>query len=273
MLLDELEARPFLMRPERVRERIEALDALERGLAFAGTARDAVVSRAEALVVELASLNDAAFRSLREDIRSGRGASRLLEWASCAELPDGDGYDPVDELVGGVLGFDPPDAPAVALSADMVFYQPTPARHVFAMLARMALDSRDVLVDLGSGLGHVPLLTAICTGARAIGVELEPAYVACARQAATGLSLRGVELLQQDVRSFDFGIGTVFYMYTPFRGAIMREVLDRLRVEAAHRDVRICTFGPCTPVVAREAWLSTSDAPRTDRIVVFRGTR
>jgi len=269
-LLDELDACPALARPDCLHERLDALDAIERCLALGATAETALLARAQGLVAKLEAINDALYRSTRHDIRQGHGAARLLEWTARGGQPEGDGYDALDELVGGVLDFDPPDASATALSDDMVFYQPTPARHVFAMLARTALGSSDVLVDLGSGLGHVPLLAGICTDARAIGIELEPAYVACARQVAVDLAVPRVEFLQQDARTVDFSSGTVFYLYTPFRGAIMREVLERLRTEAVRRDIRICTFGPCTPVVAREAWLSGSDEPRTDRIAIFR---
>jgi hypothetical protein len=273
MLLDELETRSSLTQSERVRERIEALDAIDRCLALSDAADDSLLSRAEAVVGQLEAINTALYQSTRDDIRRGRGAARLLQLAASAGPPEGDGYDALDELVGGVLDFHAPRLQATTLSAEMVPYQPTPARHVFAMLARTRLGTDDVLVDLGSGLGHVPLLAAICTGARAVGVELDPAYVTCARQVASDLALSRVHFQQQDARTVDFGTGTVFYLYTPFRGAVMREVLDRLRAEAARRDLRICTFGPCTPIVAQEPWLSTSDEPRTDRVVVFHGTR
>jgi hypothetical protein len=272
-LLDDLEGRPSLAQPERVHERLEALEALERCLTLVDTAGDPLHMRASALVARLEAINQVLYQSIRDDIRRGRGAASLLELAAGVSQPRGDGYDALDELVSGVLEFDPPDASTMTLSDDMVFYQPTPARHAFAMLARTGLDSSDVLVDLGSGLGHVPLLAGICTDARAIGVELEPAYVACARQAAAELALSRVEFLQQDARIADLSSGTVFYLYTPFRGAIMRDVLDRLREEASRRAIRICTFGPCTPVVAREPWLSGSDALHTDRITVFHATR
>lgn len=272
-LLDELETRSSLMEPERVRDRIEAVDAIDRCLAFSDAADDSLLCRVEAVVGRLEAINTALYQSIRDDIRLGRGAARVLQLAASAGPPEGDGYDVLDELVGGVLDFHAPWLEATTLSAEMVAYQPTPARHVFAMLARIRLGKDDVLVDLGSGLGHVPLLAAICTGARAVGVELEPAYVTCARQVATDLALPRVDFLQQDARTVDFGTGSVFYLYTPFHGAVMRDVLDRLRAEAARRELRICTFGPCTPVVAREPWLFTSDEPRTDRIVVFRSTR
>lgn len=271
-LLAELETDRSLTQPERVRDRLDALDALERCLMLADTTEDSLIRRAQALTAKLEASNEASYQTIRDDIRSGRGAARLLECAAAEGQPDGDGYDALDELIGGVLQFDPPHAPATA-TGDMVFYQPTPARHIFAMLERTGLGKSDLLVDLGCGLGHVPLLAAICTGACAIGIDIEPAYVACARQAAAGLALSGVSFLQQDARNADLSTGTVFYLYTPFRGTIMREVLDRLRAEASRRQIRICTFGPCTPLVAHEQWLFADDDPRADQVAVFRSAR
>jgi trans-aconitate methyltransferase len=152
----------------------------------------------------------------------------------------------------------------------MVFYQPTPARHIFDLIARTALTERDVLVDLGSGLGHVSLLASICTGARNIGIELEAAYVECARHSAKTLNLNNVIFVKQDAREADLSGGTVFYLYTPFTGTILRAVLDSLRREAASREIRICTFGPCTPTIVEQRWLETLGPSEVDGIAVFR---
>src|SRR6201999_1757176 len=132
----------------------------------------------------------------------------------------------------------------------MVAYQPTPARHIFDLIRRTKLDAEDVFIDLGSGLGHVPLLIATCTKARAIGIELEPPYVECARRCARELNLTNANFLSEDVRETDLSSGTVFYLYTPFRGAILRTVLDQLHAQAKKLAIRVCTFGPCTPIVA-----------------------
>ena len=73
-----------------------------------------------------------------------------------------------------------------------------------------------------------------------------------------------------DVRAADLSHGTVFYLYTPFSGAILRDVLNSLRQEAVKREIRICTFGPCTQVVAEEQWLSVIGVLETDQIAIFR---
>ncbi len=112
-----------------------------------------------------------------------------------------------------------------------------------------------MLIDIGSGLGHVSILTSVWTSARSIGVELEPAYVACARRVVESLKLERIAFLEKDARAVDYSLGTVFYLYTPFTGSMLRTTLDLLRREANIRAIRICTFGPCTPVIAAEEWL------------------
>lgn len=272
MLLEAIEGDAALAAAERFRERIEALDRLDAYLPRIDRADTELTRRMQDACAQLEALNAALYRRIREDIRADHDGGRVLERFTDVDVLQayGQDYDHLDELVAGVLQLPEPTPPTRELGAEMVFYQPTPARHVFAMIARSGLGEGDALVDLGAGLGHVPLLAAICTRARAVGIELEPAYVACATQAASALGLANAAFLQQDARDADFAIGTVFYLYTPFRGTILREVLDRLRHEAMCRDIRICTFGPCTPVVAQEDWLVADVAPQTDRVVVFR---
>jgi len=138
------------------------------------------------------------------------------------------------------------------------------------LIGRTGLTEQDVLIDIGSGLGHVPMLVSICTLARCVGIELQTAYVECARFTAQQLKLDNVTFLDQDVRAADLSRGTVFYLYTPFTGSMLRAVLDRLRTESGKRGIRICTFGSCTTTVAYERWLRALDASDEDRIAVFR---
>ncbi|MFP3514183.1 hypothetical protein SB775_32310, partial [Peribacillus sp. SIMBA_075] len=80
------------------------------------------------------------------------------------------------------------------------------------LLARTGLRADDLLVDLGAGLGQVPMLAALCSPARALGIEIEPALVRSARQAADGLALSRVAFLCQDAGVADLSSGTVFYL-------------------------------------------------------------
>ena len=178
-------------------------------------------------------------------------------------------YDYLDDLLGGVLNLIEPASGEAALEAEMVAYQPTPARRLFDWLGRGTLQDRDVVMDLGSGLGHVTLLTAICTRARCVGIEVNAGYVDCARRIAEALNLGNAAFIRQDVREADLSLGTVFYLYTPFVGGMLRAVLDLLRREAARREIRLCCFGPCTPVVAGERWLEAAGGMEADRIAEF----
>jgi hypothetical protein len=113
-------------------------------------------------------------------------------------------------------------------------------------------------------------LASICTSGCSVEIEVEGAYVDCARQSAYELNLNNVTFIQQDAREVDLSKGTVFYLYTPFLGTILREVLDLLRREAVSREIRVCTFGPCTPTVGEERWLEPIEPPEAGRVAVFR---
>jgi hypothetical protein len=279
-LIAELERDGGLEEPGRLRERSEALDQLEGyvldppGPASGAEAeiRAGLYSRARAIYARLEVLNGELYEAIRNDIRHGAGADRLLEWAPAIGQA-GDGYDYLDVLVNGVLQFAQPGAEIAEPAAEMVFYQPTPARHIFELIAHAGLSERDILLDLGSGMGHVPLLAAICTGAETSGVELEAAYVECARRSARELNLNNVGFIHQDARAADLSRATLFYLYTPFSGTILRDVLAALRHEAARREIRICTYGPCTPTVAEERWLEPDGPLQPDRIAVFHPRR
>jgi Histone methylation protein DOT1 len=283
-LTRELEVDRSLGELDRFRERIEALDRLDAyplDRQFSAPDSESIEARlyrrARALQAKLEATNLKFYDTIREEIQRGADPNKLLQWTvnsgqvgDAIRLAPGESYDYLDELVSGVLRFVKPDTRIVQLPAEMVSYQPTPARHIFDLIARTQLTERDVLIDLGSGLGHVPLLASICTSVRSVGIEVEGAYVNCARQSAYGLNLNNVTFIQRDAREVDLSSGTVFYLYTPFLGTIMRAVLDLLRREALSREIRVCTFGPCTPTVGEERWLEPIETLKAGRIAVFR---
>lgn len=270
-MLDALRQDRSLREPDQLGRRIDALDRLEAWLVYEESSLEpSLRQRVDVAMAELDAINEQLFRSIRHDIRQGHGAKSLLDWAaSLRHQDDAERYDPLDALIGGVLNFEEP-GDVSELVNEMVFYQPTPARHIFDFIARTRFDERDIVMDLGSGLGHVTLLTAICTPACCIGIELEPAYVISARQCALALNVDRASFIAQDVRAADLSQGTVFYLYTPFTGTMLRAVLDALRREAQQRAIRLCTLGPCTAVVANEPWLITDDLSDPNRVMLFR---
>lgn len=274
-LVDQLERDVLLFKSDRLVPRIEALDLLDACPPGEGLSTDDLYPRVRDLRVRLESANEEAYERIREEIRRGKGGESLLRWAR-GRVADEDtgragglGYGFLDELVSGVLGFEEPGASIVFSDAEMVAYQPTPARHIFDLIEATKLTTDDVLIDLGSGLGHVPILISICSPACSIGIELDPNYVERARQCSQSLNLGRPVFLNQDARDADLSAGTVFYLYTPFTGSILRSVLDRLHGEAGSRPIRVCSYGPCTPAIAGQPWLETSARPTIHRIAVF----
>ncbi|WP_019466125.1 class I SAM-dependent methyltransferase [Dyella japonica] len=277
-IVKEVELDRSLERPEQLRERIRAMDRLEDVMLHepleATPACKAVVEalrrRAKARHAALASVQQHLCDAVRHAIVHGAGPHALNGWLQHDDLREPWGYDHLDALIGDVLSLDEPDDAIAALERDMVFYQPTPVRHVLDLIHRARLCSDDVVVDLGSGMGHVPLLVSICTDAQACGIEREHAYVASARRAAQALRVERATFLAQDARDADVSRGTVFYLYTPFTGDMLRHMLDRLRREASRRSFRVATLGPCTPAVAGESWLRAASEPNADRVTLFR---
>ena len=267
-LIREFEQDRSLEQPERLRERVLALDRLD-DLLFHTAGDTSLHHRALALQARLANAQQRLCEAIRLAIVQGTGAQALRGWMPVDDRSDPEGYDHLDALVSDVLSFDEPTDAIAELDEEMVFYQPTPARHVFDLIDRARITDADVLVDLGSGLGHVPMLVSICTGARCIGVERELAYADGARRSAQALKLDKVSFIAQDAREADLSQATVFYLYTPFTGGILRHVLDQLKHEASHRDIRIATLGPCTPLIAEEPWLMPVGPQVTNRITLF----
>lgn len=180
-------------------------------------------------------------------------------------------YDQLDTLIDGLFQIEAPPEPLHAITAEMIPYQTTPMRLVLDMVDRLNLTSNDVVYDLGAGLGRVVLTVALLSSSRVIGVEVEPAYVAAAQQRAHALGLSRVSFIAADARAVDYGDGTVFFLYTPFKGTILRRVLALLRVQARTHQIRVCTYGPGTLEVQDQDWLTSDDDPERDihHITIF----
>jgi hypothetical protein len=249
--------------------RADAIDRLD--LFLVGEPEGHPRSRAESLIATMEGIDRELFGELRNCIRLGEGEQALMPWIPDEALP-GQHYDALDELMAGVFAVDEPLIENPVLPAEMVLYQPTPARHIVDGIRRASITAGDVVLDLGSGLGHVPMLVHVLTKARTRGVEREPAYVASAARAASALALGQVSFLTGDAREAEISDATVFYLFTPFLGTVLRDMLARIEAEASSREVRVVVLGPCARTFARMPWLHSDDADpsATDRIVVFR---
>ena len=93
-------------------------------------------------------------------------------------------------------------------------YVPTTERVVTRMLEVAGVTEDDVVYDLGSGDGRVPIIAAEQFGARGFGVEIDSALVAKARAKAreAGVSDR-VRIRQGDLFNVDLRDATVVTLY------------------------------------------------------------
>lgn len=114
-----------------------------------------------------------------------------------------------------------------------------------AALIETGADQEDVFVDLGCGLGKVTALARLISGARVRGIELQQELISRAPK------LEGVEYFHGDVRDAPLDDGTIFYLYNPFSGDVLAQVLSRLRSIALKRVITICTLG----LSLNEDWL------------------
>jgi ribosomal protein L11 methylase PrmA len=111
-------------------------------------------------------------------------------------------------------------APAVAqqqgqLRAPDVIYVPTPPEVVAAMLKVAKVGSGDVVFDLGSGDGRIPIAAVKDFGAaRATGIDIDPQRIkeAMANHASSGVGDR-VRFLNQDLFTTDISEATVVTLY------------------------------------------------------------
>ena len=164
-LLAQLEADASLFAPEQLRKRIGVLDELDAHIgvdaeeAFMPLSADAaIIRRAATLRRNLESANAAIYSVIREEIRQGN-AGGLRDWINrCRDgnydPKPGLGYDHLDELIAGVLRI-PAPIEVTHPGPEQVFYQPTPVRHILAMIEQNELSADDVLIDFGSGLGQL----------------------------------------------------------------------------------------------------------------------
>ena len=220
--------------------------------------------RAEKLKSALEEIDSNLFQRIREDIRMGDCRGQAFKNmvnayvdvnASCHHRLGEAGYDNLDIFINGLSLIRAMPEQTKDLEPEMVYYQKTPARVVFELVRECHFTKEDVFFDLGSGLGQVAILVNLLTGITAKGVEFEPAFCEYAGDCAAELNLSNVTFINMDARKANYSKGTIFFMYTPFKGEILQEVLAILRKESLRRKIKIITYGPCTAQVALESWL------------------
>jgi hypothetical protein len=219
---------------------------------------------AEKIRSQLEEVNTKMFQKLREQISLGgyRGKALMHLMNEYLDQPqdtvlqdDETGYDHLDLFLNGLLTDRKLPAETKERETGMIYYQKTPARIIFEMIKKASFQPGDVFYDLGSGLGQVAILVNLFISVISKGVEFEPAYCNYANACAADLDLSHVDFINADARHTDYSSGTVFFMYTPFEGEMLRAVLRKLYAEAKKRKIRIFSYGSCTSKMASQHWL------------------
>jgi cyclopropane fatty-acyl-phospholipid synthase-like methyltransferase len=106
----------------------------------------------------------------------------------------------------------------------------TPTRHAIAdaMLQLAGVTDGDVVVDLGSGDGRIPIIAAQKYGARGIGIEINPNLVTQAWGNANDAEVANrVSFKVGDLFAADLSAATVVTMY--LSPSIMKRLMPTLR--------------------------------------------
>ena len=107
-------------------------------------------------------------------------------------------------------------APVLGTPGKDAGWIPTPAPMVEGMLRMAGVSKNDLVVDLGSGDGRIPIFAAKAFGARGLGIELNRDLVAYSVESAKkeGVSDRA-RFVQGDIFEVDFSQGTVVSLFMP----------------------------------------------------------
>ena len=123
----------------------------------------------------------------------------------------------------------PAAPPADAARQVLVSYVPTGYEVVDRMLALAEVTKNDVVYDLGSGDGRIPIAAAKNHGAKGVGLDIDPRRIEESRANAKAAGVEAlVEFREQDVLTADISGATVvtLYLLSSFN-AQLRPILTR----------------------------------------------
>jgi tRNA G37 N-methylase Trm5 len=105
-----------------------------------------------------------------------------------------------------------------------VLYVPTPQVVVDAMLQAADVKASDVVYDLGSGDGRIPITAAAKYGARGVGIEIDPELVLLATQGAVAARVADrVRFINENLFTANISEATVVTLY------LLQSINERLR--------------------------------------------
>lgn len=128
-------------------------------------------------------------------------------------------------------------------------YVPSPAEVVDRMLTVAAVTKDDIVYDLGSGDGRIPIAAAKTYGARGVGLDIDPLKIAESRANAKAAGVEHlVEFREQDVLTADISEATVVTLYLlASANAQLRPVITRQLKPGTRIVSHAFSMGPTWP--------------------------
>lgn len=128
-------------------------------------------------------------------------------------------------------------------------YVPSPPEVVERMLDLAGVTSRDIVYDLGSGDGRIPIAAARKYGARGVGLDIDPRRIEESRANAKAAGVESlVEFRQQDAMTADVSQATVVTLYLLTRSnEKLRPLLTKQLKPGARVVSHAFSMGPTWP--------------------------
>lgn len=143
-----------------------------------------------------------------------------------------------------------PDAESRSATAERplrkpdVRYEPSPYAVVRAMLELARVRQSDIVYDLGSGDGRIPIAAARIYGARGVGIDIDPRRIAEANANARAAAVTDrVSFRNEDLFEADFSDATVVTLFLypdlnlKLRPRLLRELRPGTRIVSYYHDM------------------------------------
>jgi SAM-dependent methyltransferase len=146
-------------------------------------------------------------------------------------------------------------------------YVPTPEDVVDRMLRLAGTTGSDVVYDLGSGDGRIPIAAARQYGARGVGIDIDPRRIEESRANAKAAGVESlVEFRLQNALEADVSDATVVTLYMLASGnAALRPILTRQLRPGARIVSHAFSMGPTWPAETVEHFTSA----RGDEVTLY----
>jgi SAM-dependent methyltransferase len=147
-------------------------------------------------------------------------------------------------------------------------YARSPILHAIRAIEALDLIESDRFLDVGCGVGLIPILASLLTPARTSGVDFNSELITCGRSLIERNKIENVQLFCGDARDFDYSGTNRLYCFAPFFGKVLGAVLLRLEQHSRSEPIRIAGLSErWNAELRRQKWLQ----PRKDKALLNLG--